>query len=321
VFYLPEPPKFAIKKLKDFRSLSLSSEEQFSPELLYALRVAEERQAWAASFLEESGFQKCSLVGFASASSATSELAESLRQALQMTMDQQTGAKDANAAYRLWRTRCEDAGVYVFQAGGVPVEQMRGCAIPDPFAPVILVNGKDAYTARIFTLIHELAHIAIGSGAITGGGATDLVAEPAINVERFCNIVAAEVLLPEREFRVFLPPDWHSEPLLAIQKAATHFKVSRAVVGLRIVEIGLEDQSFLKELWPQLQSKPMGGGGGKVEQYTKAIGRAGQSFARLALSAYHSGEIHGGQLSRMLKMSLKHLPGLESQLYPNRLTA
>jgi Zn-dependent peptidase ImmA (M78 family)/transcriptional regulator with XRE-family HTH domain len=320
VFYLPEPPKFAVKKLKDFRLLSLASEAEFSPELLYALRVAEDRQAWAAGYLEESGFQKCALVGIATAGGEAATLAAKLRIDLGVTIEQQTSMKDAAEAYRLWRSHCEDQGVFVFHASGVPVEEMRGCAIPDQYAPVILVNGKDAYTAKIFTLIHELAHIAIGSGAITGGGTADLVPDPTVNVERFCNKVAAALLLPEQEFAAFFPSHWDTDPLRAIGNAARHFNVSRAVVALRIVDVGLADRSFLDGLWPVLQAKPMTGGA-KTEQYAKAISRAGQSFARLAVSAYHSGEIHGGQLSRMLKMSLKHLPNLESYLYPNRLTA
>jgi hypothetical protein len=44
----------------------------------------------------------------------------------------------------------------------------------------------------------------------------------------------------------------------------------------------------------------------------------GESFARLALSAYYANEIHGGGLSELLGMKLKHLPRLESRVYSDR---
>jgi Zn-dependent peptidase ImmA (M78 family) len=320
VFYLKEPPKFSIKKLADFRTLASQVIDEFSPELTYEIRVASERQAWARSYLEENESEKCALVNFTSVSAGVKPLAAKLRAALNVTVEQQTNAKAPRDAYLLWRAGCETNGIFVFQASGVPVEEMRGCAIPDPLAPVILVNGKDAYSAKTFTLVHELAHIATGSSAITGGGQSDFVAHPVQAVERFCNAVAAEVLLPAEELTKLFPSNWQSQPLEWIGRCSKRFKVSMPVVGLRLLEVGLADRALLDKLWPAIQT-PAVKGGGPTKQYQKAINRTGEAFARLAVSAYHSGEIHGGQLTRMLRMSLKYLAGLESQLYPSRRSA
>ena len=62
-----------------------------------------------------------------------------------------------------------------------------------------MINPKDNPYGRIFTLIHELVHIALGESVIQN---TDFEETPPSNldpIEIFCNQVAAEVLVPENE--------------------------------------------------------------------------------------------------------------------------
>ena len=78
------------------------------------------------------------------------------------------------------------------------VEEFRGFALTDPYAPLIFVNGADAKSAQMFTLAHELAHIWLGKEGLSGfealfPGGTD--------VEDWCNRAAAELLAPDREVR------------------------------------------------------------------------------------------------------------------------
>ena len=61
-----------------------------------------------------------------------------------------------------------------------------------------LINGADTKSGQIFTLAHELAHIWIGKDGVSNSAADDLPEQlgPDSKVERFCNAVAAEVLVP-----------------------------------------------------------------------------------------------------------------------------
>jgi len=319
VFYLPEPPRdFSV--VKDFRLLPANVSREFSPELRYAVRLAQERQAWASEQLEDEGVGKNPLVRTLTDSANFREEATRFRGRLGVSIrDQATCGNDFDA-FRLWRERCEAEGVFVFQTSRVAVEEMRGCALVDQYAPVVMVNSRDAPTARIFTLIHEVAHILLGESAVTGGGTYVFSRSPTHNIEKLCNHFAAEVLVPANDFRSRVPPNWKTRDDEVIKRAASVYHVSRAVIGLRLVETGLASEAYLRSKWPSLQAKPTQrkDTSGGPPQHVLALSRTGSAFARLALSAFHSGEIHGGELASLLGMKLKHLGQLESVLYPNR---
>jgi len=48
------------------------------------------------------------------------------------------------------------------------------------------------------------------------------------------------------------------------------------------------------------------------------LSQNGKMFSTLAVSAYHAGKIHGGELTSLLNLKLKHLGKFESLLYPSR---
>ena len=100
-------------------------------------------------------------------------------------------------------------------------------------APVVFVNGADTKAAQIFTLAHEWAYILLVNGIFQSDG--DQL-ESDQGVERWCNAVAAEFLIPEKALRIEFVVD---QPLAEqISRLAKHFKVSTLVVLRRIFDGG-----------------------------------------------------------------------------------
>src|SRR5262249_43356016 len=116
------------------------------------------------------------------------------------------------------------------------VEEFRGFALSDDYAPLVFVNGADAKSAQMFTLAHELAHILLGEIAVTDVGPAS---RPTQCLEAWCDRAAAEFLVPAQELKVY----WQhirreAQPFVLI---AREFKVSPIVAGRRAMDLGLVD--------------------------------------------------------------------------------
>jgi Zn-dependent peptidase ImmA (M78 family)/transcriptional regulator with XRE-family HTH domain len=322
VFYLPAPPtEFSVVKVKDFRVLTAAG-RKFSPQLCFAIRGIQERQAWAAEVLEADAANRLAFPASISTGSKTSDVARELRARLGVTVSMQSDCVSTAEAYQMWRKRIEDRGCFVFQVSGIDVEEMRGFALSHPFAPAIVVNSKDAVAARIFTLIHEICHVLLGESGITGAGKLHFSPDHNSGVERFCNRVAAETLVPTRDLLKLIPDRWKWDADNVIKRLADNFRVSRPVIVLRMFETKQIDRDYLIEKLRDVQVEPKKrSGAGGPPPVQKALSRLGDSFAQLALSTFQSGEIHGGQLSRLLDLKLKHLSELELTLQSRRLAA
>ncbi len=129
----------------------------------------------------------------------------------------------------------------------------RGFAIVDSLAPVVFINGRDAVVASVFTLVHELAHVWLGES-----GVSDLATRAAKGVERVCNQVAAEVLVPKHEFLA----QWRVQADLG--RIARLFRVSRLVIARRALDFDLIDAAAYEAVASATHQPAREGGGGSA---------------------------------------------------------
>ena len=150
------------------------------------------------------------------------------------------------------RRRIEQLGVIAVVNGVVgnntsrklDVSEFRGFALADAYAPVVFVNGADGKAAQVFTLAHELAHLWLGA---TGLSDLEPVSVRDNTVERWCNRVAAELLVPMDEFRELIGAS--ADVRSQLQSLAEHFRVSTQVVLGRFREAGrLTWDQYLHEM-------------------------------------------------------------------------
>ena len=198
-FYLPEPPKRGPRG-EDFRTASGVVSARDNATLDALLRDVRARQQMLREVLEdEQETRPLPFVASARIEHGAKTVAAAIRSTLGITERQQRLAKGPAGLFGLLRAAAERIGVYVLLLGDVgsyhldiSEEVFRGVALADDVAPFIVINDNDAGPARAFSLAHELAHIWIGASGVSGP--LRGLSENAI--ERFCNDVAGEILLP-----------------------------------------------------------------------------------------------------------------------------
>ena len=118
----------------------------------------------------------------------------SIQKTLRVDLAEFRAQDSAEKAFSLLRGRAEAAGIFVLLIGNlgshhtaIDLDTFRGFALADPIAPFVIINDQDAKPAWSFTLLHEAAHLALGATGVSGVSAD-------VEIERFCNDVAGEIL-------------------------------------------------------------------------------------------------------------------------------
>lgn len=250
--FLDQPPQEVVP-IPDFRTFHDAGVRRASPNLLDTIYACEQRQDWFREFAEAHGSDPVELVGSLSLDTPVAEAARNLRDDLGFGLDRRAGFSNWTAALSGLSEHAEDAGVLVMMNGVVgsntqrrlDPKEFRGFALADDLAPVVFINGADTKAAQIFTLAHELAHISLGESAVSRPDLAEL--DDAEHSERWCNQVAAELLVPEASLRRTFQP--RADLTAELDRMAKFYKVSTLVVLRRIADVGLMERSRYREAY------------------------------------------------------------------------
>lgn len=289
-------------QIADFRTVNDSKMKNPSPELYDTINLMMRRQSWMREYFSYEGRQQISFIGSFTRqplnSSTVQDLTAQLYNLLHLESDWAVNCKSTEDAFRLLKNRIEQTGISVVVNGVVndnthrplKTEEFRGFVLSDAIAPLIFINGKDAKSAQIFTLIHELSHLAYSQTGVSNP--SDNPESPESKVEHFCNSVAAEFLVPENWLRKeFSISD--SNLYDKISHIARQAKVSFLVVARRVKDVGLINRNQFFDQYHQHQKrepiqKKSGSGGNyfNTKQY-----RLGNVFSDAILTAVNTGYI------------------------------
>jgi Zn-dependent peptidase ImmA (M78 family) len=98
----------------------------------------------------------------------------------------------------------------------------------------VFINGADSKAAQNFTLAHELAHLWIGKSGVSNVLSEGKYGENYGQVESFCNRVAAEFLVPQREFLALWDED--DSIWINVRRVVLKFKVSSLIALIRALD-------------------------------------------------------------------------------------
>ncbi|OEY73552.1 ImmA/IrrE family metallo-endopeptidase [Salegentibacter salarius] len=234
--FLNEPPQEELN-IPFFRT-GKGGVKKVSLNIYHTVQMLQERQSWLTDYLTESGYGDLSFVGSFDENDNYKEIVNDIRKTLNLN---EGWAKE----FRTWEEtldyltrKIEDTGVIVTFNGVVgnntrrriDVEECRGFVLVNDKAPFLFINSADAKAAQMFTLIHELAHIWLGESA---GFNNDNMLPADDPIEKLCDKVAAEFLVPETHFRKLWQTTQNFKTL------SRNLKVSPIVVSRRALDLKL----------------------------------------------------------------------------------
>jgi Zn-dependent peptidase ImmA (M78 family) len=292
--YLETPPEEKLP-IPDYRTVAGKDVLRPSPDLLDVLFDALRRQHWFRDYLVAYGEEPLSFVGSVKLDQSPEEVAVRIRGAIHPDTEVRSSARTWEEALRLQVEDMEEAGVLVMRSGIVgnnthrqlSVDEFRGFALSDPYAPLVFINSRDSKGAQMFTLAHELVHIWLGVSGVSNLEATYA---PNHRVERFCNRVAAELLVPTDELRA----EWHTartqaRPLAGLTQ---RFKVSSLVLLRRLRDLRFISQAQFQRQYSEEEKRfeeraaqSAGGGDFYLTQRT----RTGTRFAKALIESVLEG--------------------------------
>lgn len=294
--FLEEPPVETVP-IPDFRTIRNKAIARPSPDLLDMIYVCQQRQEWYRDFARGERISPPSFVGSASLNSSVESTAALMRRALGFDVEERRQIPTWTDALRLFIGQADEAGIMVMCSGVVlnnnyrPLDpdEFRGFALSDSLAPLVFINGADTKAAQMFTLAHELAHIWLGQSAVSDAQAS-LV--PEHHVERWCNNVAAELLVPLGVLK-----DEYDDGLSLrseLDRLARCFKVSTLVILRRIHDAGgLTKEEFWREYEKELERLLAISKGSGENFYLTQAARVSKRFARaLVISTLEGQTLH-----------------------------
>lgn len=267
VFFLDRVPSTGFKRPSDFRTVASSEVGRFSPQLRKEIDRVRAQLTYMKELAEESVVTSTYRGLVLRKTDPHESSAESIRDWLGVdATDRAFTSRDPRVLLQSWIEAIEAKGILVTQVSGIPVTEMRGFCVFDSQFPLIVLNGADIPSPRLFTLVHELVHILEGEECVCGGILGDRGSEV------FSNSVAAATLMPA--------PRVQSLPVVANASSSTRwsldqladiaapFGVSREAALRRLLTLGLTTErhyqqirNLLQEIYSEQQSGVKSTGG------------------------------------------------------------
>jgi len=317
VFFLPTPPEETLPK-REFRTLPEADLQTLARDTYLHIRRA---HAYQIALREVFGVHRPagdSIWKEISLSSDNSvvEQAQSVREYLGVTLEEQLLWRTDEQALKEWRRTIESCGVFVFKAA-FKQEDISGFCLMDEFLPVVYLNNSTTKTRQIFSLLHELAHLLFSMNGLSKFDQSyiDLLPKREKEIEKFCNAIAAEVLIPSDDFaaqaRQF-PANVEEASEAQFSGLASRYAVSREAILRRFLDQGRVSKVFYEnraKLWASQKKESSGG-----SYYYNQGAYISDRFAREVIGRHYRHQISLEQAADFLGIKPKNYSGFEERI-------
>lgn len=318
--FLSDPPSLTTE-LPDLRTVSGELVQNPSPEFLDQLYDVLRKQQWYHEYQAAQGAAPLPFIGRFGLGDQPDVIAGNICEVVGINEEMRSQASNWEAFLTALVRKAEAAGVLVFRSGVVagnthrPLspQEFRGFALSDDLAPAIFVNSKDYKVAQTFTLAHELAHLWIGESGVSNPDYA-VRSELQVNqIERLCDRVAAEVLVPKDDFLA----RWSESTSTAqnIQTLARHYRVSRFVVLRRAHEANAIAEAEFFGLYDEFKDDYHPPSSGKGDFYNLFFARNSTSLSYALLAATAEGRVSRLDAAHLLNVRVETVEKARAELF------
>ncbi len=204
-FFLQTPPIEEIDLL-EYRTVDSMQLANPSRNLIDTIHEMEDIQEWMKAYRQDLGFDKLSVVGCMKGIEEINSIVDRIRKDLELDDAWYERCKDSREAFNYIRRQLEECGVIVMMSSivgknthrALDVDEFRAFAIVDDWAPLIFINTADSGGAKLFSILHEVAHIWLGRSDLFNDRRSRV--SGVSKAEVVCNAVAGELIVPGNVF-------------------------------------------------------------------------------------------------------------------------
>ncbi len=241
-FFLQTPP---VEQIELLACRTVDSVHLVNPSrnLIDTIHEMENVQDWMKDYRQELGFSELSLVGCMKNRREVQPIVNRIRRDLELDITWYEKCRDSREAFSFIRRQLEICGVIVMMNGVVgknthrvlDINEFRAFAMMDEWAPLIFINAADSNGARLFSLLHEAAHIWLGEDDLYNDRHNRI--DGVSDVEVICNAVAGELIVPKSVFSCKWDDAAISADIYAvIAELAEYFRCGESVVARKALE-------------------------------------------------------------------------------------
>lgn len=316
LFFLPAPPD-EMPPRREFRTLPDTDIQSLAADTHLHIRRAHAYQLALKELFDRSPSERTIWRAISlNVQAPVPDQARAVRDYLEFTLGQQTACKSDDDALKQWREAVESTGVFVFKAA-FRQKDVSGFCLMDPELPLVYLNNSTTKTRQTFSLLHELAHLLLSLNGLSKFDTSYIDRLPAQErqIERFCNAIAAEMLMPAEDFRQYaatFPDNVEAATEQQFADLAARYAVSREVVLRRFLDAGRASRAFYEQKAKQWAAQRKEGTGGSW--YASQNAYLSERFAHEVVRRHDRKQISVEQASELLGIKPKNFAGLEQRI-------
>jgi Zn-dependent peptidase ImmA (M78 family) len=224
--------------------------------------------------------------------------------------------------------RAEEAGVLVLQTQRIAKDEMLGFSISEWPHPVVALNGSDGPRRRLFTLLHELCHLALNDGGLCDLHEEKKPKRSDDEIEHYCNAAAAAALMPADLLLgvavVERASSSYAWTLDELRQLSRRFGASSEALLLRLIDLGKATWDLYRTRHDELEAAYQDADAREKERRRTSDGgpsfyvikarNLGHGYVTSVLDAFRARAISSLDVADYLEVRYDQLPKLEAAL-------